>query len=134
MSNIKSWGDVSSDDDSDDDRPSLARVPPRPVVSDEYAGGEEEDGDDGGEYSAEPIIEGPPFTAFLGNLSYDIRSSNDLSREIENLLREKRLESTTRVSAARLTMDRSSGQSKGFGYVEFDTGDEVRCLSLLTLF
>ncbi|KAL3809042.1 hypothetical protein ACHAXA_004545 [Cyclostephanos tholiformis] len=120
MSNIKSWGDVSSDEDSVDERPAPRLVVPPP--DDDYA---EDDNNDDDDYAlADPIIEGPPYTAFLGNLSYEIRSSNDLSREIENLLREKHL-GETRVGPARLMLDRSTGQSKGFGYVEFDSGEEL---------
>ena len=130
MSNKKSWGDVSSDEDSDDER--VTRAPlTRPVApdDDDGIGGGDDDYADERRYAHHPppvVVEGPPYTAFLGNLSYDIRSSTDLTSELESLLRERRLDGAARVKTARLVTDRPTGQSRGYGYVEFDAKEEVR--------
>ena len=136
MSNKKSWGDVSSDEDSDDER--VTRAPlTRPVAAAAAAAAAADDDGGGGDddyaderYARPPpppvVIEGPPYTAFLGNLSFDMRSSTDLTAELESLLRERRLDGAARVKTARLVTDRTTGQSRGYGYVEFDAKEEVR--------
>ena len=129
MSNKKSWGDVSSDEDSDDER--VTRAPlTRPVAPDDddgIGGGDDDYADERYAHHPPPVvIEGPPYTAFLGNLSYDIQSSTDLTSELESLLRERRLDGAARVKTARLVTDRPTGQSRGYGYVEFDAREEVR--------
>ena len=134
MSNKKSWGDVSSDEDSDDER--VTRAPLTRTVAAAAAAADDDDGGGGGgdyadeRYARPPpppvVIEGPPYTAFLGNLSFDMRSSTDLTAELESLLRERRLDGAARVKTARLVTDRPTGQSRGYGYVEFDAKEEVR--------
>jgi hypothetical protein len=126
MSNKKSWGDVSSDEDSDDER--VTRAPlTRPVApDDDGVGGEDDYADERYAHPPPVVIEGPPYTAFLGNLSYDIRSSTDLTSELESLLRELRLDDVAKVKTARLVTDRPTGQSRGYGYVEFEAKEEVR--------
>ena len=126
MSNKKSWGDVSSDEDSDDER--VTRAPlTRPVAPDDDGiGGEDDYADERYAHPPPVVIEGPPYTAFLGNLSYDIRSSTDLTAELESLLRELRLDDVAKVKTARLVTDRPTGQSRGYGYVEFEAKEEVR--------
>lgn len=64
-----------------------------------------------------------------------MRNSNDLGQEVDDLLKKRKLEvcdeetgkvlGAVRLSAARLMIERNTGQSRGYGYVEFDTPEEV---------
>ncbi len=71
----------------------------------------------------------PPYTAYVGNLSYDIRGSNDLRREVEALLSQRQCTLARRLTDARLMMEKGSNASRGYGYVEFETDGEVRFLT-----
>ena len=92
MSNITSWADASSDEESDDER--IAPPPSNLPGSSSYLNLQNEDEDDHGEdeelqmeadYSF--VFENPPpYTAYLGNLSYDMKKSDDLGAEVEKLL------------------------------------------------
>ena len=53
---------------------------------------------------------------YIGNLSYDLDDSS-----LQRLF-----EAHGTVSSARVIVDRFSGQSKGFGFVEMPDGDEAR--------
>lgn len=147
MSNIKSWADASSDEESDDDD----RIAPPPSglpgsssygqlnAMDEEESEHEEEGDhyDDAPQGFEHLIPSePPYTAFVGNLHYDMRTSNDLGREVEDMLRARRCVARdgggqvlgdVRLASARLITDRNTGQSRGIGYVEFDSPEEVSC-------
>jgi RNA recognition motif-containing protein len=119
--NIKSWGDVSSDDDSDDD----IRPPPRPIPS--YNSTDDDDADN---YNNPPkvlpqytIPSHPPYTSYIGNISYDIRNTTEFCTHVQEMLTKRNV---TGFSTARLMMDRDSDRSKGYGYIEFTSGKEVR--------
>ena len=141
MSNIKSWADASSDEESEDDR--IAPPPSNlPGSSAYFQQQDESDDDDDEDYGPPPpkqyeIPNSPPYTAFIGNLHFDIRNNHDLFDEIEILLNKRRLEvisdggvvkGVVRVSSARLMTERETGKSRGYGYCEFDSGEEVRCI------
>ena len=67
-----------------------------------------------------------PYTAHIKNLSYKIENPSDLADKIEGLTRWRyQKKRSVTVTNARLGTDRHTGQRKGFGYVEFDTRDEV---------
>lgn len=53
---------------------------------------------------------------YVGNLSYDVDD-----RELQRLF-----EAHGSVSSAKVIMDKFSGQSKGFGFVEMPDGSEAR--------
>lgn len=57
-----------------------------------------------------PLPDKPPFTAHLGNLAYDVTSS-----DVEGFL------SDCQVSSVRIVEDKLDRKPKGFGYVEFST-------------
>ena len=67
-----------------------------------------------------------PYTAHIRNLSFKIESPTDLAEKIEGLTkwRYQKKKSVT-VTNARVGVDRATGKRKGFGYVEFDTPEEV---------
>ena len=136
MSNIKSWADASSDEESDDGRiaPPPSGLPGSTSYHDLANQSDEED------YNAPPppqytIPTQPPYTAFIGNLNYDMANTNDLGRELEILLQKRRLEvvdeqsgqvrGVVRISSARLMINRDTGESRGYGYCEFDSPGEV---------
>eukprot|EP01027_Heterolobosea_sp_BB2_P023821 GEZU01035835.1.p1 GENE.GEZU01035835.1~~GEZU01035835.1.p1 ORF type:complete len:547 (+),score=173.75 GEZU01035835.1:78-1718(+) len=61
------------------------------------------------------IPSNPPFTAYIGNLSYDVRKDDiyEFFRDCE-------------VESVRLVTDNETGRLKGFGYVEFKSADGLR--------
>eukprot|EP00804_Cyclotella_cryptica_P005505 CCRYP_003028-RA/>CCRYP_003028-RA protein AED:0.27 eAED:0.27 QI:238/1/1/1/1/1/3/156/552 len=148
-SNIKSWADASSDEESDSEHPRIAPPPSGLPGSDSYVALQEveemeysaPDGGGGGSSSVagtnlrvmEDLPTNPPFTAYVGNLHRDvIGNSKDLWGELEKMLED--LGCTVQVDGevvpikivgTRLITDRSTGQSKGFGYVEFGTPEEL---------
>ena len=168
---MKSWADhCSSDEESDDDR--IAPPPsglPGTMPHQELLGlnddGDDDDDDDdidGGASNsnnnnnyynshANPLPKdysfvfqsAPPYTAYIGNLNYDIRNSNEFKMEMEKLLLDRDCQwsspttnddgdntdtalAAVTVQSARLMTERNSGQSRGYGYVEFRTPEEVR--------
>lgn len=92
MANITSWADASSDEESDDER--IAPPPSNLPGSSSYLNLQNEDEDDHDEDEALQmeadysfVFENPPpYTAYLGNLSYDMKKSDDLGAEVEKLL------------------------------------------------
>lgn len=62
-----------------------------------------------------PLPTRPPFTAHLGNLAYDVTSS-----DIEGFL------SDCQVTNVRIVEDKLDRKPKGFGYVEFATLDGLK--------
>ena len=62
-----------------------------------------------------PMPTRPPFTAHLGNLAYDITST-----DVETFL------SDCQVSSVRIVEDKLDRKPKGFGYVEFSTLDGLK--------
>lgn len=68
----------------------------------------------------------PPYTAYIRNLCYKIQEPGDLADKVEGLTRWRyKKQHEVRVTNARLGIDRNTGKRKGFGYVEFDTPEEV---------
>ena len=132
MSNIKSWADASSDEESsDDDR--IAPPPSGLPGSSSYGHlqqaeeSEEEDFEIPPRFDISQLPDRGPYTAFLGNLPYDIRDSNDLGQELERMF-QSRPECQglkIRLRDARLMIERETGKPKGFGYAEFDKPEEV---------
>ena len=67
-----------------------------------------------------------PYSAYVGNVAFNIKSEQAFGEKIEGLVK-FRYQNTKRVKVinARFGMDRSTNQRKGFGYVEFETPEEV---------
>lgn len=67
-----------------------------------------------------------PYTAHVRNLCFKIENPSDLADKIEGLTRWRyQKKQTVTVTNARVGVDRNTGQRKGFGYVEFDTPEEL---------
>ncbi|KAK4546431.1 hypothetical protein LTR36_002108 [Oleoguttula mirabilis] len=62
-----------------------------------------------------PLPDKPPYTAHLGNLAYDVTST-----DVESFL------SDCQVSSVRIVEDKLDRKPKGFGYVEFSTLDGLK--------
>jgi len=61
-----------------------------------------------------PLPDSPPYTAFVGNLDYNIS---------EEILMEFFGELGVKQNGIRIVKDQTNDRSKGFGYVEFETRD-----------
>ena len=101
MSNIKSWADASSDEESDDER--IAPPPSNLPGSTSY---NNLNNDDDHEDEEEEMVQmerdysfifdnPPPYTAYIGNLSYDMKKSEDFGMEVEKLLNANRCVANT---------------------------------------
>lgn len=138
--NMKSWADEQ--DESSDDEDDTPIIPPSGFPGANAANNAVEPDEEGEEdnYQIPPrefiLPSQPPYTAFVGNVPYDIRNSNDLGREVERLLCERQCPLAQRLTDARLMMEKGSNMSRGYGYVEFETQEEVRfiyfCADLCT--
>ena len=62
-----------------------------------------------------PLPTKPPFTAHLGNLSFDVTQA-----DIEDYF------SGCQVTSVRIVEDKLDRKPKGFGYVEFETLDGLK--------
>lgn len=143
-SNIKSWADhCSSDEESDDDRiaPPPSGLPGSSSYGQLHALDESEDEEElpppapvRKSFAISALPDRPPYTAFLGSLPNALKNTNDLGREVEGLLRNRGPEvAGLRVSDVRLMIERDTGKSRGYGYVEFDTPEEVSSYSVWLL-
>ncbi|KAJ2999748.1 hypothetical protein HDV02_001991 [Globomyces sp. JEL0801] len=61
-----------------------------------------------------PIPENPPYTAFIGNLSFQV-SDRDVNMFFGDL----------RIKSVRLIVDMQTQRSKGYGYVEFEDRESL---------
>lgn len=126
---MQSWADIASDSDDDSvglHHPANAQVQPaepepKEVVEEEVV---EEEAPPPKEYDWPTD---PPFTAYVGNLPYSIKDSNELSRGIEDLVN-NRFQTRVTIVQSRLAMDRQENRPRGFGYVEVETVDEVSAI------
>ena len=102
MSNIKSWADASSDEESDDER--IAPPPSNLPGSTSYNNLNNDDDHEDEEEEEMVQMERdysfifdnpPPYTAYIGNLSYDMKKSEDFGMEVEKLLSANRCVANT---------------------------------------
>lgn len=124
----KSWADVSSDEDSDfesEKTPIVEEPEVQPPIADDEPDEEivevEEPPRRKKEYQ---LPDGPPFTAFVGNLPFSIVEPDELGQRIADLMKE-RFEKDVKVVRSRVAIDRRDRKHKGFGYVEVETLDDV---------
>eukprot|EP00531_Pseudo-nitzschia_arenysensis_P012721 CAMPEP_0116130608 /NCGR_PEP_ID=MMETSP0329-20121206/8572_1 /TAXON_ID=697910 /ORGANISM="Pseudo-nitzschia arenysensis, Strain B593" /LENGTH=380 /DNA_ID=CAMNT_0003625001 /DNA_START=192 /DNA_END=1334 /DNA_ORIENTATION=- len=72
----------------------------------------------------------PPFTAFVGNLSFHIKEPSQLQQALADVVFE-RLGERVNVLGGRISFDRNSQKHRGFGYVELETLDELKIVMKL---
>jgi len=144
---MKSWADHCSDSEDEDARrhrtAATAAAPPA-----WHESSSEDEADQEAAAASEPApartftladvpLGGPPFTAFVGNLPFSIKSPDDLVGEVQQLLLGRGVpgaadaDPDAGISRARLGKDRKTGKAGGFGYVEFRTAEDL--LALLNL-
>lgn len=71
----------------------------------------------------------PPYTAHIGNLSFGVKEKEELANEIEKLVTERyNGDESVSVTEARIGVDRDTGKRRGYGYVEFNTLEELLIL------
>ena len=125
---MKSWADhCSSDEDTDDNY----SVESEDDVQEEQLPLEETFEEKVAIQEPEPVARTydfpsrPPFTAFVGNLSYDIQEASQLQQALADVVFD-RLGERVNVLGGRISYDRNGGKRhRGFGYVELETLDEV---------
>jgi hypothetical protein len=68
----------------------------------------------------------PPFTAYIGNLSYQIKDDSMLVEAVWDLAKEK-LQESINIIGGRVAYFRNdhNGKHRGFGYVEVETLEQV---------
>jgi hypothetical protein len=143
---MKSWADHCSSDEEDSVHDSellqeeedamLAEqtankldLQEEPVVPDEVVS--QGEGEHQQDNQPRPITDydfpmNPPFTAFIGNLSYNIKEVPQLIEAVSDLAKD-RLGQNINVIGGRIAYHRTGepGKHRGFGYVEVETLDEV---------
>lgn len=152
---MQSWADhCSSDDDSDDGHPARLQTTVEDdeddLSYDEHgaASGDalDDDLEEDEEYPPAPrpldlasfsdprnLPEGAPtqapYTAHIGNLAFNITEAGELAFKIEEMVKDRyQNKHVVKVTEARLGIDRETGKRKGFGYVEFETVEELMIL------
>lgn len=102
-SNIKSWADASSDEESDSEHPRIAPPPSGLPGSESYSALQQAeeteyyaaDGDGGGSAGGgnlrvmEDLPANPPFTAYVGNVHRDILNSKEFWAELDGMLEDR---------------------------------------------
>jgi len=80
-------------------------------------------------------LQGPPYSAHVGNLSFRIQTNEQLSRTLEGLVDYRyQGQEKVHVSSARIALDRETKKSRGFANVYFDTVDEVGIVNCFVSF
>lgn len=148
---MKSWADhSSSDDDSDngigqDLSVDVTRALKSTSIDTDLSYDNTtvlpaDNADDGLEYPPEPppvdfgvippnVPNHAPYTAHIGNLSFGVKEGPDLANEIEKLVTDRyNGEESVTVTEARVGVDRDTGKRRGYGYVEFQTLEELLIL------
>jgi RNA recognition motif-containing protein len=129
---MKSWADHCSSDEDTDDNHSVESEQSLGEAFTEKVQVEEELPTEVGEPEQQNVRtydfpDRPPFTAFVGNLSYDIQESSQLQQALADVVFD-RLGQRVNVLGGRISYERNSKDSKqhrGFGYVELETLEEV---------
>ena len=116
---MKSWADECSSDEGGE----IRRPPTSAPAVDEKS-----DSDDDYDLSPSPpkpvLPTVPPFTAFVRNLSFEIQDAQHLAYELEEACIRNLGRKVVAVDG-RLITDRETGKKKGYGYIEFETAEDV---------
>mmetsp|Transcript_7014 Transcript_7014/g.12205 ORF Transcript_7014/g.12205 Transcript_7014/m.12205 type:complete len:371 (-) Transcript_7014:364-1476(-) len=149
----KSWADeVSSDEDEDYETmiPIVDEPPSQPPIStnnndNDHDNDQEVDKADDEADAVEPgpqeeaeeeqprrrkeyeLPDGPPFTAFIGNLAFSVKEPDELGQRVSDLLKE-RFQKDVKVVRSRVAIDRREKKHRGFGYVEVETLDDLKAV------
>lgn len=123
---MQSWADIASDSDDDEYHPTnkvqQEPVEPEPESEEEPEAPPEKEYD----WPAEP-----PFTAYVGNLAFSVKDSEELRQGVTDLLH-RRFQTQITIVNSRLAIDRQENTSRGFGYLEVETLDDVRAYTYCT--
>ena len=137
---MKSWADhCSSDEDTDDNYSVESEEEQEQGISNKDEGQPLDEAFSEKATIDEPVARTydfpsrPPFTAFVGNLSYDIQEASQLQQALADVVFD-RLGERINVLGGRISYERTSKRHRGFGYVELETLEEVGfCDSFLRL-
>ena len=124
---MNSWADHCSSDEEEDDIPRVSTLQSSEnldALDDELSSDEKEQDIELEEKSHSNLPSEPPYTAFVGNLSFDIQDAKHLAYELEEMCEYFFNRKVTAVDG-RLMTDKETGKKKGFGYVEFETIEDV---------
>lgn len=133
------WGDLSSDEESFNEDTPMDKF--EDSDEEEEAVVEKVENLQVAEPEEEPPVEeppreprtydlpsGPPYTLFVGNLSYAIKDGHQLGQEVAKVVR-ARLKTEINVVRGKIGFDRhnpNSNRHKGFGYVEVSSLEEMK--------
>ena len=139
LGTMKSWADCSSDEDEDDysvEAPEEEEEEDDDLVAETSNKLQVKEGSLPAAFDKnEPrqqhhrtydFPDQPPFTAFVGNLSYDIREASNLQHALADAVQDRLGEAINTVGG-QIAYDRNvdNKQHRGFGYVEVETLEEV---------
>eukprot|EP00536_Pseudo-nitzschia_multiseries_P012046 jgi/Psemu1/100907/gw1.440.12.1 len=149
---MKSWADHCSSDEDTDDNLSVGEEEALAYngdddddepIEEEFADKAVVDEGFGGDHQQQQLLQQPqartydfpdhpPFTAFVGNLSYDIQDTSQLQQAMADVVLE-RLGETVNVLGGRISYDRdrANKQHRGFGYIELETLDQLKLVMKL---
>ena len=134
---MKSWADHCSSDEDTDDNHSVASEEQEQEIENNNGDGQslddafsekvnvnDQDAPVQPQARTYDFPRSPPFTAFVGNLSYDIKESSQLQQALADVVFD-RLGERVNVLGGRISYERNSNNHRGFGYVELETLEEV---------
>ncbi len=127
---MKSWADHCSSDEDTDDNYSVESAESEDKDIEEVPQSLDETFEEKAQIDTTPpertydFPTRPPFTAFVGNLSFHIQESSQLQQALADVVFE-RLGERVNVLGGRISFDRNSQKHRGFGYVELETLEEV---------
>ena len=127
---MKSWADHCSSDEDTDDNYSVESAESEDKNVEEVPQSLDEAFEEKAQIDTTPpertydFPTRPPFTAFVGNLSFHIQESSQLQQALADVVFD-RLGERVNVLGGRISFDRNSQKHRGFGYVELETLEEV---------
>ena len=139
---MKSWADVSSDEESLHDLPqkmeaqTLEEEEPTPPAPETVQVPETQEPAQPKPPRTYDFPDAPPFSAFIGNLAYALKDPEDLKAAVAKSASDH-LGVELKILGARISFGRD-GQHRGFGYVELETLEDVsvkvQCSSLCCVY
>lgn len=119
---MQSWADIDSESDDEHHHHPANQAPPEPEPKEPKEEVFEEQKPPPPKEYDWPTE--PPYTAYVGNLPFAIKESDDLSRGVEDLVQD-RFQTPITIVQSRLALDREDGRPRGFGYLEVETVEDV---------